>query len=212
MATRPTHLPRLRRRKIYTDKFREEIRQDCQRRCVYCDIHEMEAGGKESMTLDHLRPQKKYAALQRDPKNLLWACLKCNNLKGDDWPAYGLADGATINGEAGYIDPLEVDRRDYFELMDDGSFKARKVPAAYIIYSLALNRPFLRYIRRRRDLIYESLLLLEKHFEAEIEVFSDILKDETVSDLDKGRWLQERKRFEAFLELVLALDETFSLP
>ena len=118
----------------------------------------------------------------------------------------------TVNGKAGYLDPFSVDRQDYFDLGGDGSLKPRKIPAEYMISSLALNRPFLRYIRRRRDLIYNALLTLERHFQTEIQAFRIVLADETLSDLEKARWAQEKKHFEAFLELIIALDEALSLP
>ncbi|HMN14831.1 MAG TPA: HNH endonuclease [Bellilinea sp.] len=209
-------MPALCRRPHYSNqsryrKYRDEIRQDCQFRCVYCDIHETEAGGAESMTLDHFRPKKMYPKLEHEPTNLMWACAPCNQLKGNDWPAYGLPGNPTINGKAGYVNPFNSDRNDYFKINGDGSLEPLKTPAEYMIYNLALNRSFLRYVRRRRDLIYSTLLALKKHFESELETLEIVLADASLSELEKMRWIQDRARLQAFLEVVIALDEALSL-
>lgn len=215
MATKPVHLPVLHRRSRYSNHkkyrdYREEIQEDCQHRCVYCDIHELEAGGAKNMTLDHFRPRKLYPNLVNDPSNLLWSCSPCNGLKGNDWPA-GANNGTTINGGYGYIDPFAIDRKDYFQIGDDGRFIPLKDPAQWMIDWLALNRPFLRYVRHRRDLVYEGLLTLEKHFTTEIEMFDAVLKNPDLSDTEKLQWVQDRDKLIALLEVVLALDEALSL-
>ena len=89
------------------DRYRQEIREDCLGRCVYCDTHENETGGSESMELDHFRPQiySEFAQLSNDPHNLLWACRGCNRLKWHHWPALGTE--GTVNGEEGFIDPFK---------------------------------------------------------------------------------------------------------
>ena len=92
--------PKLNRRDNYKTKqngeyyasyseYRQEIREDCLGRCVYCDIHENENGGKENMQLDHFRPNEKYDDYQyiNHPNNLHWSCGGCNRLKTDEWPS-----------------------------------------------------------------------------------------------------------------------------
>jgi hypothetical protein len=212
VPTKPTHLPKLQRRAKYSSfakygDYREEIREDSQRRCVYCDMHESEAGGEKCMTLDHYRP----AGRKHEPTNLVWACQPCNSLKGDRWPAFGLPGDPTVNGRSGFIDPFKEDRRAYFELQDDGSFKAIKDPAEYMILYLELNRPFLMFVRRRRDLIYEALVVLEGYIEDEIANFNKVLEDPRLSALEKARWIEDRKRVEVLLEVVEGLDEAFRL-
>jgi 5-methylcytosine-specific restriction endonuclease McrA len=84
MANEPLFFPRLSRRGEYRrtrsggyyadySEYKQEIREDCLGRCVYCDTHENETGGAESMELDHFRPKKypEYANLINNPHNLV---------------------------------------------------------------------------------------------------------------------------------------------
>lgn len=177
------YFPKLARRKNYSNytrygKYRLEIREDSQYRCVYCDIHELELGvDKETrdhrMTLDHFRPKSLFSSLENDPKNLVLSCETCNGKKGDDWPAYGRA--GTVDGGAGYIDAFSDDRLDYFEVRVDGSLKPLKPPAQYMIKVLMLNRPSAKRIRKRRRQLYESILALENFFDKEIENIKKLL-------------------------------------
>ena len=215
MLTRTEHLPRLQRRPHYSKHkrikdYRSEIREDCKCRCVYCDIHDQEAGGEKSMTIDHFRPKHHYPDSKLDPENFVWACGPCNQNKGDDWPAYSLPDCATVCGEFGYLDPFKVDRKDYFDVTSDGKFKALKPPAEYMINTLELNRPLLRKIRRRRDVVYESLLALREYFSAEIQLYDETIARENISDRDKMDWFLDRERLKEFLEIIIALDEVLS--
>ncbi len=74
MKVEALFFPLLKRRKQYKTKrdgnyyanyneYRQEIREDCLGRCVYCDRHENEIGGSESMKLDHFRPEKHFTHL-----------------------------------------------------------------------------------------------------------------------------------------------------
>src|SRR5438093_993552 len=90
------------------ERYRQEIREDCQLRCVYCDIHENECGGIESMHVDHFRPRVHFATLANDPNNLVWTCPGCNRLKSDNWPALGTEESYV--GDEGFIDPFVMAR------------------------------------------------------------------------------------------------------
>ena len=107
--------PMLRRRKQYRTKrdgehfadyhrYRQEIREDCLGRCVYCDLHEHEFSGQKSMQLDHFRPEVKFPYLANDPHNLVWACGPCNRGKWNRWPALETDD--TFVDDEGFIDPF----------------------------------------------------------------------------------------------------------
>lgn len=159
--------PRLRRRLQYSTKrkgeyynysrYKQEIREDCLGRCVYCDAHENEAGGPESMELDHFRPKKykEFEHLVNDPNNLVLSCGPCNRLKHDHWPALGTS--SSVIGNEGFIDPFEENRQDYFQVMEDGQIVALKPPARYMIECLVLNRATVRRIRERRHLKRELI-------------------------------------------------------
>lgn len=177
------YFPKLSRRKSYPKytkygKYRIEIREDSQYRCVYCDIHELEFGfDKETrdqrMTLDHFRPKSLFSSLENDPENLVLSCQTCNGKKGDDWPAYGRT--GTLDKTAGYVDVFLDNRLDYFEVQIDGSLKPLKPPAQYMIRVLMLNRPAVKRIRKRRRQLYESVLALENFFDKEIKDIEKLL-------------------------------------
>ncbi len=166
MANESLFFPRLSRRKQYTKTrngryyadytiYKQEIREDCLGRCVYCDSHENETGGAESMELDHFRPQKyaEFAHLTNDPHNLLLACRGCNRLKGPHWPALGTE--GTVNGDEGFIDPFAENRLNYFQVFRGGKIDSIKPPGNYIIKLLALNRLSRKRLRELR-IIKES--------------------------------------------------------
>jgi hypothetical protein len=133
-----------------------EIAEDCLLRCVYCDCHENEAGGRESMELDHFRPWSRpgFEHLKDEPRNLHHACGRCNRLKSNKWPSTDAV--ASHDGTVGFIDPFHEPRHIYFEVAPDGELIALRLPATYLIRLLALNRPLLKLLRRRR--IYEAEL------------------------------------------------------
>jgi hypothetical protein len=172
MPNRPVFFPRLERRNNYHVKrngeyyeyheYRQEIREDCLGRCVYCDAHENECGGSESIHLDHFRPQKykEHAHLVNNPNNLVWCCSGCNRLKSDDWPALGMDD--SIVGHVGYIDPFGVDRLEYFRVLDDGKLEALKPPAQYMYIQLALDRQSRKRLRELRNIKQKWLVELEQ--------------------------------------------------
>ena len=90
--------PKLTRRDVFPMKangefyaytrYREEAAEDCQHRCVYCDAEADEVGGPEAMQLDHFRPESfpEFAHLINDPRNIHYACGRCNIWKSDWWP------------------------------------------------------------------------------------------------------------------------------
>lgn len=152
----------LRRRDAYSAKangefyayshYRTEIAEDCQHRCVYCDSKAEEVGGAEAMQLDHFRPESfpEFEHLINDPRNIHYACGRCNLWKSDWWPARG-SDG-THNGSEGFVDPFAEDRRAFFEVVPDGSIQPLRAPAGYMIRLLRLDRVFLRKVRELRIL------------------------------------------------------------
>lgn len=163
------YFPELVRRKNYKTKsdgknyitystYYEEIAEDCQHRCVYCDVLIAELGG-ESMHLDHFRPQKHFLHLASDPTNLVLACPYCNQLKSDLWPE---KDGTSENGVNGFVDPFGCRLLDYFQVEDGGALLPLQPPAQYIIGILALNRPTRKQIRRARLIKARAMGLLDQ--------------------------------------------------
>ena len=171
MLTDCLFFPKLRRRKQYqTNKYgeyyasyreyRQEIRQDCLGRCVYCDCHENELSGQTGMRMDHFRPQEKFPELVNNPHNLVWSCEFCNRQKSNYWPAFGTND--TFVGNEGFIDPFGENRSDYFKVRNDGSIIPLKPPAKYIKTRLLLNRSTAKYKRWLRYQAHELIPICEE--------------------------------------------------
>ena len=135
-------------------QYANEIAEDCQHRCVYCDAKERENLGGDTFQLDHFRPQKHFPSLKSDPENLVLACPACNRFKSDHWPV-GKSSTHTFEGSIGFLEPFKDDRRDYFEIGSDGEICAKKDPAAYVVKILHLNRPARKNLRRHRILMDE---------------------------------------------------------
>lgn len=213
MENKILFFPELKRRTDYSRKingdyyvysrYRQEIREDCLGRCVYCDSHENEAGGSECMELDHLRPKKydEYKHLVNDPNNLIWACRGCNRIKSDHWPALGSEE--TFVGEEGFIDAFVHNRREYYEVLSDGEIVALRPPAKYVITYLALNRPTKK---RLREIRYLKQLWIQE-FDQEIIKLEHLLEcspklnDHQRTSLEKlVQWLRiQRDKIEQML-------------
>lgn len=136
----------------YRKYYQHEIAEDCKERCVYCDSHESEMGGRDAMQLDHFRPYSRpgFEHLEDDPLNFHHACCRCNLLKSDWWEST-TAD-SSHDGKIGFIDPFGDLRANYFQVATDGELIPKKGPAAYLIELLALNRPHLKRLRELRIL------------------------------------------------------------
>ncbi len=117
----------------YRENFRHEIAEDCGERCVYCDCHENEMGGRESMELDHFRPwsRPEFEQLKNDPTNFHYACGRCNRLKSANWPS--TKQNECHDGTVGFIDPFANDRRRYFGVNADGTLICHQPPAVYML-------------------------------------------------------------------------------
>jgi len=162
------------------------------------------------MTMDHFRPKSKYKNLIRDPFNLIWSCFTCNQLKGNDWPAFGKT--SSIVGKVGYIDPFIENRSSYYDIQVNGRLRPLKDPADYMIQMLALDRPFLRLVRQKRNVIYQSLQEFENYFLGEIFIEETLLKKLDMVDPNK-KYLEERlEQLRRMLEIVERLDRIFQLP
>ncbi len=204
MIVNALFFPMLKRRGQYSSRkngdyhvysrYKQEIREDCLGRCVYCDVHENENGGPETMNLDHFRPKKyeEFVHLFNDPNNLVWSCSGCNRLKSDEWPALGTP--GTFIGNEGFLDPFVEDRRDYFVVSTDGEIRAQEPPAGYMLELLALNRASRKRIRELRHLKQSWL----QEFEQEIAKLLCLLQGPNLADSQKTsiashvQWLQSK--------------------
>lgn len=158
--------------------YRVAIAEDCKFRCIYCDSHEEEVGGREAMELDHFRPwnkgfgqfkEKKFEHLKHEPKNLVHACGVCNGFKWSHWPTED--PDRCYDHEKGWIDPFEEVRAEFLDVAVDGTVSAKKAPGQYQISKLRLNRPLLKRQRELR-LLMNKLTAFEDELRVVIEVES----------------------------------------
>lgn len=207
---RQAHYPTYRQ---YRD-YRDYVRSDSGYRCVYCDIHENELNRdsrtrNDKMTLDHFRPKSLFPHLEINPHNLVLACQDCNHNKHDDFPAYGRPDGSSVDGVAGYIDPFETNRNDYFSVNHDGELTAKQHPADYMIRVLLLNGIYKKKIRRRRIQLAENCALLEGFFDSEINALTDFISK---SSEEEQKALTERMiSLQTMKALLLSIQQLVEL-
>jgi len=151
------------RKKFYADyrKNYSKIAEDCQHRCVYCDITVYESGGDE-MQLDHFRPQEHFEHLERHPHNLYLSCPKCNVLKTSDWPCCKNTDNtSSFIGQIGYLDRFKHKAGDFLRVEKDGTITQLAGPVNYMIEKMKLNRASRVNIRRKRKIESDKNNLIE---------------------------------------------------
>ncbi len=135
----------------------ESIRQRYQRSCGYCGVTEASVGGE--LTVDHHQPRT--AGGGDDDDNLVYACVKCNQYKGDFWPdSDDVAHGRRV------LHPLLDDLTAHLaENEQTGHMQALTETGRFHIALLRLNRPQLvehRLIRRLHRVSSEKRDLLEQ--------------------------------------------------
>jgi hypothetical protein len=122
--------------------FRPYVRSDFRRRCAYCLIDELLAGGEENFEMDHFRAKSRFPDLENDFYNMYYACHPCNHIKRDYWPPADLqARGITI------VDLCNDDFATHFRIVADGTWDGLSESAKYTIEILRLNRQHLVKIR-----------------------------------------------------------------
>lgn len=207
MANRKLYFPQLLRRHTYSrfsryKQYKHEIREDCQGRCVYCDLHENELGGLEFMSLDHFRPQTLYAKLKNNPTNLVWSCRLCNENKGNIWPACGTPDTYVATG--GFVDPFTEDMHEYFDVSADGKLIPLKNPAHFMIRILKLNRDGACRKRMKRRTDFESRQRSLKVLRLAIRQADDALEHPELPSELRESLLAQKERLSKEYDAVLA--------
>lgn len=186
--------PNISRRPAYSKKtdgsyyasyehYRDEVTEDCGKRCVYCDITLTEHGG-EGMQLDHFKPQEHFKDLHNDPTNLVLACPKCNRLKSDYWPV------DEDMGIDGFLDPFIKNRNEWYQVKSCGTLEHRNNATALKIELLNLNRPARVQIRRRR-LIEERINRINERLNEKLNDLQLVVADDEVDNSRKGELLAE---------------------
>ncbi|WP_223430072.1 HNH endonuclease [Pseudomonas sp. GL-B-26] len=161
--------PMLTRRDPYTKKgngsyygysyYYNEVKTDCQDRCVYCDAL-LSEHGHEGFHIDHFRPFAHFSELKNDPNNLVFSCSKCNIFKSKNWPTKTYFHAhASHDGVAGFIDPFQEQLSNYFEVDSSGELITKGLVAKYMLELLHLNRESRIQLRRKRNILSKALQL-----------------------------------------------------
>lgn len=136
------------------------VRQRYDYACGYCGVTETTVGSE--LTIDHFQPRT--ADGGEDENNLVYACVKYNQYKGDFWPDdEDLALGRRV------LHPMFDDLTAHVsENEQTGHVDALSETGRFHIALLRLNRPQLiehRLLHRIQTLFREKQLLLERQNE-----------------------------------------------
>lgn len=145
--------------------WKEDLRHEGRRQCVYCCVREGSFGGYRNFHVEHYRPKSLYSALADSYQNLFYACAICNSFKSDAWPG----DPNEDLSNPAFPDPSKVDYSTFMSVAGDGTVVGSNVSAMYTVERLYLNRPQLVVDRRLRrlELRFLELLRIARGFSAD---------------------------------------------
>ncbi len=116
-------------------EYKDDLREDFNCRCGYCDDEDKWMGGKGFFQIDQFVPRKHLKTISdKEYSNLIYSCFFCNNSKRSDWPTND--ENMHNNGREGYIDVClsEYDAQFYrdsggeiFPNTDIGEYMHRKL-------------------------------------------------------------------------------------
>lgn len=167
-------------------RIREALRSDFEGCCAYCEDWCVEGGretrGENPGTIDHFRPRGSFPDEWLAWLNLVYACRRCNDTKGNLWPEESdtvnrrLSVISRYNGVVAYVNPSLIPEQrtadEFFEyrfengqmVAADGLSDSEWSMAVRTIADLDLNSDYeaggdrLPYLRRERlDFIIERL-------------------------------------------------------
>ena len=110
------------------ESYRPWLRDEFDFRCVYCLKRETWDQVTFEFELDHFQPQSLNPQLRLDYLNLVYACRRCNAVKG----------GQTVD------DPFFLLRSPSVTMLPDGSLQPHDTRAHQLIRQLDLNSPRLK--------------------------------------------------------------------
>ena len=111
----------------------ERVRRIFAFRCGYCGVSEAQTGGE--LTVDHYRPR--VAGGNDDLSNLVYACNRCNQYKGEFWPT---ADQMAVGVFT--LHPHQIDLAKHLQENEStGELEALTATGAFHLRLLHLNRP-----------------------------------------------------------------------
>ncbi|MEK3672653.1 HNH endonuclease [Paenibacillus sp. FSL R10-2771] len=110
--------------------------KDFNNRCGYCDDFDGWVGGEGAYHIDHFAPKSKFADLENNYSNLVYACSFCNRFKSNDWPSEDYR--ITYINNIGYIDPCSEEYEELFSRDKYGNIKPSNELAEYMYDKLQL--------------------------------------------------------------------------
>lgn len=146
--------------RAYTE-YKPWLRDEFAFRCVYCLRRErFFPDGEWSFGVDHVVPQSVNPAGVTDYDNLVYACTRCNTLKGE-------VVGLLSPDEAGFGRHLRVE--------PDGTIRTLTSEGRRLVGQLELNSVELTAFRRRFLLFYQVVQLPRNQMPADVAEILDVL-------------------------------------
>lgn len=153
----------------------EQVRQRYSFRCGYCGVSEADSGGR--LTVDHYHPVSQGGDESED--NLVYACIKCNQFKGDFIPH---ADDQ--RNERRVLHPLIDPIGQHVQLEPGkGRLKSPTRTGRFHIELLQLNRPELVKHRLQR----QERRLLKRQLDSLIDKVGSLTSTITALELEVER-------------------------
>ncbi len=133
-------------------KFKRYLQVDFNSRCGYCDDPDLWVGGYKHYHIDHFVPKIHLKTIkENDYRNLVYACLSCNNSKGEDWPSGN--ENRSVFQNQGYIDPCDARYDQQFHRVKLGDIVPKTKIGHYMFekMKLGLRRHAVIWILDRLD-------------------------------------------------------------
>lgn len=137
--------------------YKDDLRNDFNRRCGYCDDEDRWTGKKLFFQIDHFVPRKYLKTIsEAEYGNLVYSCFFCNNSKRADWPTND--EMLHNDGHEGYIDVCDPVYDEQFYRDSTGEIVACTELGHYMYCKLKLflkRHAILWKLSRIRDQIRE---------------------------------------------------------
>lgn len=91
----------------FNKDLKEDLRNDFNKCCAYCNDHDAYAGGKDNYHIEHFVPKSKFSEYKNKYSNLLYSCPYCNRAKSNKW----VTDDPAVshNDVDGFVNPCSDD-------------------------------------------------------------------------------------------------------
>lgn len=184
--------------KVY-GSYKPWLITDFKQKCGYCNDHDLWAGGKRGMQIDHFAPKKKFPDHECTYDNLVYSCFYCNNHKSDDWVTEHHNQPVSDDNLSGYIHPRGAEYTAAFTRDDDGKIVALTDVAKYMHRQLCLGL-------KRHELIHK----LEELFDLR-EQLNQLVIDESIPQDKRDILVNQRKEIsDKFMDYLTEYRQTLN--